>query len=450
MGRYFGTDGIRGTFGDALVNPDFAFRVGCALGRHLAQENTAAPPVAVIGRDTRVSGPALSEALVAGLNRHEVYVHDAGIVPTPAIAQVLRERHAALGIAVTASHNPAGDNGIKLFDARGCKLDAEVEALVERYIDETDPGEAPGGPARCFLLDGAAHYINYMRSLMHQGCLKDWKIVLDLANGATCETTPAVFRRWGAQLFTLGDNPDGENINLGVGSEYPERLGDEVRRCGAALGIAHDGDGDRLVVCDERGEVVDGDILLGLYGLYALRGSALRGNVLVATVQSNLGLDHALRAEGGRVDRVAVGDRNVARRMRELDTNLGGESSGHFIFSDFSPTGDGLLAAIKTIELMVKTGKPLSVLREEVPLFPQETLNLRVAEKKPLEETHRLSAAIDKVAADLGDAGRVLVRYSGTEPKLRMLVEGRDARTAAKMIKRLEKAARRDLGVIGR
>jgi len=449
MGRYFGTDGIRGRYGEMPMTDAFAFRTGAAIGRYLRAAKPKSMLNVVIGRDTRMSGPALSEALTRGLNAADIYVHDLGILPTPAVAQSVLEQRADLGIAVTASHNPAADNGIKLFNCKGHKLTDIEEGALEDLIDRESAPPSDLPPAKAFSWDGAAFYINYLSSLMDQGCMRRWRIVIDLANGATCETTPAVFRRWGADLIPMGDHPTGENINDGVGSEHPEALTERVRETGANLGIAHDGDGDRVVVCDEKGETVDGDILLGLFGIYALRSGSLKGKTLVATIQSNLGLDRAVEAEGGRVERVAVGDRNVARRMREIGSNFGGESSGHLIFSDFGTTGDGLLAATKLLELMCKTGKPLSELRKEVTLFPQKTLNLRVAEKRPLESLARLGAAVVDVEERLGADGRVLVRYSGTEPKLRILVEARKTADVNPALKAIEKAARAELEVIG-
>ena len=448
MGKYFGTDGIRGAFGGDLINPEFAYRLGSAMGRYLARLETGLPLNAVIGRDTRLSGPELVDALIQGLNRHQVCVRDIGVVPTPSIAQVLLEQHADLGIAVTASHNPASDNGIKLFDVNGHKFSDEEEALIESLVDDESPAPADRAIAKAYPLDGAAFYINYMRSLMDQNCMCGWKVVLDLANGATCQTTPAVFARWGAELVLVGDEPNGARINCGVGSEYPQLLGQAVLEHRANLGIAHDGDGDRLVVCDETGAVVDGDILLGLLAVYELRAGTLRNDTLVATIQSNLGLDHAVRDAGGKVERVDVGDRNVARRMREIDANVGGESSGHIIFSDFATTGDGLLAATKLIELMLQTGKLLSELRQEIRLFPQATLNLRVAQKKPLDGLATLSGVVAAVEKGFGEDGRVLVRYSGTEPKLRLLVEGKDEVQVQVALGRLEQAVRSDLNVL--
>ncbi|PXA02969.1 phosphoglucosamine mutase [Coraliomargarita sinensis] len=448
MVKYFGTDGIRGTCGDALINPDFAYRLGSALGHYIARDKLDLPLNVVIGRDTRLSGPELCDALIQGLNKHGVYVHDAGIVPTPAVARAVLQKSADLGIAVTASHNPATDNGIKLFNAEGCKYDESSEQQIEALVDGEPSGPDERPRPEAYPMDAAAEYINYIRSLMNQNCLGGWKIVLDLANGSTCETTPAAFRRWGAELHLIGDNPDGENINDGVGSEHPEQLGAKVREVGANIGIAHDGDGDRLVVCDEKGERLPGEVLLALFGIYALGSGALDGKTLVTTVHSNLGLDHAVRDAGGSVERVAVGDRNVARRMREIGSNIGGESSGHIILSDFATTGDGLLAAVKLIDLICKTGKPLSELRKQVTLFPQKTLNLKVMEKLPLDQLRHLSDATAAAVKQFGDDGRVLVRYSGTEPKLRLLVEGADGQVIAQQIQALECAARRDLEII--
>ncbi|MEM7790187.1 MAG: phosphoglucosamine mutase, partial [Verrucomicrobiota bacterium] len=390
----------------------------------------------------------LCDALTLGLNEFGMLVHDLGIVPTPAVAQAVLDNQADLGISITASHNPSSDNGIKLFDWSGSKLTVETEEKIEALIDEAPA--APDDPPlpRSYPQEAASFYINYLRSLMHHDCLQGWKIVVDLANGATCETTPAVFKHWGAELVVIGANPDGENINRDVGSEHPEKLVEAVRSHGAQIGIAHDGDGDRLVVCDEKGELLDGDVLLGLFGIYALRSGSLRTRTIVATIQSNLGLDYAIRQEGGEVERVDVGDRNVAHRMRDIGSNIGGESSGHIIFSDFATTGDGLLAAVKLIELLCKTRKSLSEIRKEVRLFPQESASLKVAVKEPLETLETLQKAVSEIEAAFGDEGRVLIRYSGTEPKIRLLVEGKEAKAVKVALDTLIKAVEKDLNVI--
>ena len=448
MAKYFGTDGIRGRFGDPIMCPEFSYRLGCALGKYLKKMRADKSHYVVIGRDTRSSGTSLCDALIAGLNHSEVYVHNADVVPTPAVARAVLEQQADLGIAVTASHNPSCDNGIKLFDHLAFKLDDAQEILIEMLLDEEPAvsGELP--VPKSYPLDASSFYVNFLRSLMDQHCLRDWRIVLDLANGATVATTPAVFRRWAAALHLIGDHPDGDNINKGVGSECPAQLARAVIEQKANIGIAHDGDGDRVIVCDETGVILHGDIILALFGRYAMQSGMLKSGVLVATVHSNLGLDRALQDVGARVERVDVGDRNVAMRMRELGANIGGESSGHIIFSDFATTGDGLLAAIKIIELMRHTGKSLSELRSEVELFPQRTRNLRVAEKIPLEELSSLQAAIQSVETSFGEDGRVLVRYSGTETKLRLLVEGKETALVDAALNSIEAAVREALDVI--
>jgi phosphoglucosamine mutase len=386
--------------------------------------------------------------LIAGLTRHEIRVYYADILPTPAIARFIIDRQADFGIIVTASHNPSCDNGIKLFDYRGYKLDNDEETLIESILDREE--SATGGlPSTNFSpINACASYVKYLRSFLSPNSLSDWHIALDLANGATFETTPAVFNNTGASLHIIGNHPNGENINDGFGSECPEQLSSTVLKNKATIGIAHDGDGDRLVVCDERGVIVDGDIILGLLGKYAMQAGLLSSATLVATIHSNLGLDHALRSVGVKVERVEVGDRNVAKRMRELGSNIGGESSGHIIFSDFATTGDGLLSAIKIIEIMILTGKALSELRQEVILFPQLNHNLRVKEKIPLDRLELLKSTIHRIESHFKDQGRVLVRYSGTEPKLRVLVEGQDKSLIYKAMEEIKLAAVADLEVI--
>ncbi|MGJ8639949.1 MAG: phosphoglucosamine mutase [Opitutaceae bacterium] len=448
MGKYFGTDGIRGKFGDAHMNPDFAYRVGVALGRFIKGLDAGESRAVVIGRDTRQSGKSLSDAITHGLNTQGLSVEDAGVVPTPAVALAIIKRGASMGIAITASHNPAQDNGIKLFNTNGHKLDTDTELEIERLIDQAE--ELDGEPQALDLvaIEGKEIYVDSVSSLMPEGSLNDWSIVLDTANGATFETSPAVFKHWGAQLHSIGNQPDGININAGVGSEYPKPLSQSVLDIGAKIGIAHDGDGDRLVVSDETGAIVDGDVLLGIYALDALETGKLKNDTLITTIQSNLGLDAAVRSAGGTVERVDIGDRNVAQRMRSLGSNVGGENSGHIIFSDHASTGDGLLAAVKLIQVMKRQGKPLSELAKSVQLFPQETLNLKVEEKLPLDELAGFSATIKDIETGFGEDGRVLVRYSGTEPKLRLLVEGKDQNAVKEALNALETAARVDLSVI--
>jgi len=445
--RYFGTDGIRGPYGGPQINEAFVARLGVAAGRWLAGRPGAGgggrPPV-LIGRDTRQSGAALERAVAAGLAAEGWTVRSLGVLPTPAVARKVRATGAALGIVVTASHNPAADNGIKFFGAEGRKLTEAQELEIEQLLPAAAPplGDAPAPEA---VAGAAEEYVAMALRLLPAGSLKGWRIALDTANGATCATGPTVFRALGAEVIGLGDAPDGRNINADVGSEHTAQLAKRVRETGARIGVAFDGDGDRCILCDERGVILDGDEILAILARHALARGQLAANTLVVTVHSNLGVDAAIAAAGGRVLRTEVGDRHVAERMAAEGATLGGESSGHLIFSEISPTGDGLVGALKVIEVMLATGQPLSVLRGALKKFPQAGLAMAVKEKKPLESLAGLTAAIRALEAELGGKGRVLVRYSGTEAKLRLLVEGPDEKTVRAGLARLEAAARSEL-----
>jgi len=449
--QYFGTDGVRGPYGGPVINADFAGRLGSAAGRWLkgARElkpGTAAPRV-LIGRDTRASGPALEAALAAGLVREGLAPVALGIIPTPAVARAVRIQGAALGVVITASHNPASDNGIKFFGPAGSKLTDEEEFQIEQQLAaRTSPGSDAGdsGPPKREVA-AVGDYIEAASCLLPAGCLKGWSIVLDTAHGATCGTSPAVLRALGATVVGIGDAPDGRNINAGVGSEHPERLCAAVRGSAAQLGVAHDGDGDRCILCDEHGEVLDGDEILTMLAVHALRRGTLAKNTLVVTVQSNLGVDAAVQSAGGKVLRTPVGDRYVSECLVAEGAMLGGESSGHIICAEVSPTGDGLVAALKVIEVMLATGKPLSELRQVLRKYPQSALALKVGEKRPLESLPTVQAALRAVESELGKRGRVLMRYSGTEPKIRLLVEGADAAQVKDGLERLAAAVRTDL-----
>jgi len=365
-------------------------------------------------------------------------------VPTPAVARAVRTSDAVLGVVITASHNPSSDNGIKFFAGTGIKLTDEDEVKIESLL----PVE-PRLPVKdVATLDGVAAYTKAALQLLPARSLAGWRIVLDTANGATTGTSPAVLRALGAEVIGIGDQPDGRNINSAVGSEHPGPLAERVRETGARLGIAHDGDGDRCILCDETGSVLDGDEVLTLLALHALARGTLVASTLVITVQSNLGVDAAVNAAGGRVVRTSVGDRYVIERMLADGATLGGESSGHIICADVSPTGDGLVAALKVIEVMLTSGRPLSELRKGLRKFPQATHNLKVREKRELSSCAALTAAVSALETELGAQGRVLVRFSGTEPKLRLLVEGPTDTMVADGIARLAKAAEVDLQVV--
>lgn len=438
--RFFGTDGIRGPVGGPLINPEFAARLGAAAAAWAGGSG-----LAVIGRDTRASGVAIEAAVAQGLAAVGMQVVSLGVLPTPAIARAVRDRMATLGVVITASHNPAADNGVKFFGPGGAKLDDAAESAIE---DRLPPGPVRVAEAR-WVQDNTAlsDYVDAMARVLPPGTLKGWRIALDLANGATVVSSPEVLRRLGAELDLLGASPDGSNINDGVGSEHPEALAARVRATGSRLGIAHDGDGDRCVVCDEAGAVLDGDEVLTILGLHALRTGRLVNRELVITVQSNLGVDEAIRAAGGTVFRTSVGDRYVLERMRASGASLGGESSGHVVCADLAMTGDGLATALRILAVMRDTGAPLSELRRQLRRFPQVTRNVVVRERRPLATCPRLATEIAALERELAGAGRVLVRYSGTEPKLRLLVEARDEVTARRGLDRLESAARTDLSL---
>jgi phosphoglucosamine mutase len=440
--EYFGTDGVRGPYGGPIINEDFAERLGAAVAAWLNGQGQV-----LIGRDTRASGVSLERAIARGLSRGGCIPLSLGMVPTPAVARATIKQNAALGVVITASHNPASDNGIKFFGPRGVKLTDEEEMQIERLLSKTT--SRPSSDETIASLAGAGvDYVTAGKSLLPVEALAGWRIVLDTANGATCKTSPTVLRALGAEVITLGCSPDGENINAGVGSEHPEKLAACVRENNARLGVAHDGDGDRCVLCDEQGDVLDGDEILAILACHALNRKTLVKDTLVITVQSNLGVDAAINLAGGRVCRTSVGDRYVIERMLEEGATLGGESSGHIICAEISPTGDGLVAALKVIEVMLATGKPLSELRRVMTKYPQLSLALQVREKKPLEMLPTLRSVIQALESELGAKGRVLVRYSGTESKLRLLVEGPTNEIVHDGISRLKSAVHTDLEVM--
>ena len=446
--KYFGTDGVRGPYGSAIMNESFAWRLGAAAAKFALGQGASAGDTVIIGRDTRASGESLERALSAGLASVGLKPVSTGVVPTPAVSLAVRLEQAVLGVVITASHNPAADNGIKFFGSSGIKLTDEAELSIEQLMPPAAPASGTFSAHASAFLDASSLYKKTVTSLLPMITLKGWKVVLDTANGAAYATSRDVLTQLGAELVLIANEPDGTNINAGVGSQHPEKMAAAVKAGGARLGIAHDGDADRCILCDERGEVLDGDEILTLLALHALNEDHLVKRTLVVTVQSNLGVDAAIQAAGGHVLRTQVGDRYVIEQMLEVGATLGGESSGHVICADVSPTGDGLVAALKVIEVMLATGKPLSVLRQGLKKFPQLSAALTVKEKKPFEILKTLPAEIKAIEAELGSKGRVLVRYSGTEPKLRLLVEGSTDAIVLACLNRLKAATRADLEVL--
>lgn len=446
--KYFGTDGVRGPYGSDIMNESFAWRLGAAAAKFALTQGASAGDSVIIGRDTRASGESLERALSAGLASVGLKPVSTGVVPTPAVSLAVRLEQAVLGVVITASHNPAADNGIKFFGSSGIKLTDEAELNIEQLMPPTAPAAGTFASHVSAFLDASSLYKKTVTSLLPMITLKGWKVVLDTANGAAYATSRDVLTQLGAELVLIANEPDGTNINAGVGSQHPEKMAAAVKAGGARLGIAHDGDADRCILCDERGEVLDGDEILTLLALHALNEDHLVKRTLVVTVQSNLGVDAAIQAAGGRVLRTQVGDRYVIETMLETGATLGGESSGHVICADVSPTGDGLVAALKVIEVMLATGKPLSELRRGLKKFPQLSAALTVKEKKPFDVLKALPAEIKAIEAELGTKGRLLVRYSGTEPKLRLLVEGPTDAIVLACLNRLKAATRADLEVL--
>lgn len=431
--RLFGTDGIRGVANRDPMTPENAFRLGRAAGYFFKTNSKAQNeqrPFFVIGRDTRHSGSMLESAIAAGLYSIGVDAFFAGILPTPAIALLARELQAHAGIVISASHNDAADNGLKLFRGDGYKLDNTQEAEIEKLmltstIDAIRPTGASIGIGHP-VPDALDRYVAATLASVPSLSLKGMRIAVDCANGASFSSTPRILKELGASLFLFHAAPDGMNINERCGSTH----GDELRRLTleshAHLGIAHDGDADRLLLCDELGNLVDGDEILAMTALEALREGKLAHQTLVTTVMSNFGLDECLKAAGGNVLRTAVGDRHVVEAMLQGGFNIGGEQSGHLIFHDHSTTGDGIVAALQVLHLMVKKQQPLSLLRKCLEKYPQAQRHLRVNTKPTLASLREAIPFIREVEEELQGKGRLLLRYSGTEPLLRLLIEGRD------------------------
>ncbi len=447
---YFGTDGVRGSAEGPIVNKAFFARLAAATVSWLRvsgkiSTDSGKPIRVLIGRDTRASGVALEKAVAAGIRSVGAEAISLGVLPTPAVPRAVLANGAELGVVITASHNPASDNGIKFFGPNGQKLSDAEELAIEQHIGaDVEMTASPSTDSDAAIAD----YISMAQRILPNGALRGWRIVLDTANGATSFTSPVVLGALGAELLALGSIPDGININADVGSEHPQLLAETVLSSGAKIGIAHDGDGDRCVLCDELGQVLDGDEIITILALQALKHDQLVNKTLVVTVQSNLGVDKAVSAQGGRVLRTSVGDRYVSERMAAEGATLGGESSGHIICADICSTGDGLVAALKVIEVMFETGLPLSQLRTCLQKSPQATAALLVGEKRKLTSCPTLVLAINSLENELGARGRVLVRYSGTEAKLRMLVEGPTNEIVDDGIVRLQVAARADLDVL--
>jgi phosphoglucosamine mutase len=439
MGRLFGTDGIRGVAGKFPLDKDTVKRFGFALGNLLEEGE----PVVVIARDTRESGEEIEQALSIGLASSGVKVASAGILPTPAVSYLVRRFGFSAGCAISASHNPYPDNGIKFFDREGNKFSEALEQALEQSLSSISTPEEARRVHFASPSDLSAGYLKY---LLDSGInLDGFKLAIDCANGATYDIAPRVFSALGASCSGYFVSPDGVNINEGCGSLLPQMLAERVKEEKLSLGIAFDGDGDRAIFVDSSGRVFDGDGILYLSALNMKKKGALARNTVAATVMSNLGLEHALLTSGIKMVRTGVGDRKVAEKMSELSLSLGGEQSGHIIYSRYGVTGDGIITALRVLEIMQEEKASLSELTRRFVRFPQVLINVPVKVKPPLSEIPELKRAIRKEERSLSGRGRVLVRYSGTELVARVMVEGEKEKEIEEIARRLSRVIEREL-----
>jgi phosphoglucosamine mutase len=442
--KYFGTDGIRGKANVSPMTAEVALRVGLAAGR-LFMSGDDRRHLVVIGKDTRLSGYMLEPALVAGFASVGMDVRTFGPLPTPGVAMMTRSMRADLGVMISASHNDYADNGIKLFGPDGYKLSDEIELKIEAMMDASlDAGLAPSNRlGRVKRHDEVpARYIEIAKSAFPKRLsLKGLRVAIDCANGAGYKVAPTTLYELGAEVFPVGVEPNGTNINADCGSTHPATLAEAVKRYRADIGIALDGDADRVIICDEKGQVVDGDQIMALVGLDFARRDRLTGGGIVATVMSNLGLERRLKAEGLTLERTKVGDRYVMERMREGGFNIGGEQSGHIILHDHATTGDGLMAALQVLAVLVETGKPMSELARQFDPVPQLLENVRFTAGKPLESAN-VKAAIAEAENALNGTGRLLVRPSGTEKLIRVMAEGDDEALVRRVVSDVSAAVR--------
>ncbi|HEL1636974.1 phosphoglucosamine mutase [Streptococcus suis] len=425
MGKYFGTDGVRGE-ANVELTPELAFKLGRFGGYVLSQHETDVPRV-FVARDTRISGQMLEAALIAGLLSVGIHVYKLGVLATPGVAHLVKTEKASAGVMISASHNPAQDNGIKFFAGDGFKLDDALEAEIEALLDaEEDTLPRPSAQGLGDVVEYPEGLRKYQQFLVSTGTdLDGMKVALDTANGAAATSARQIFVDLGADLTVMAEKPDGLNINEGVGSTHPEKLQELVKETGSQIGLAFDGDSDRLIAVDENGDLVDGDRIMYIVGKYLADRGLLAKNTIVTTVMSNLGFHKALDREGIEKAVTAVGDRYVVEEMRKEGYNVGGEQSGHVILMDYNTTGDGQLTAVQLTKIMKETGKKLSELAAEVTIYPQKLVNIRVENsmKDKAMEVPAIAAIIEKMEAEMAGNGRILVRPSGTEPLLRVMAE---------------------------
>jgi phosphoglucosamine mutase len=445
LGReFFGTDGIRGKVGENPITPELVLRLGWAAGKVLGANATARRKI-LIGKDTRVSGYLLESALESGLSAAGVDIRLLGPMPTPGIAYLTRTSRASAGIVISASHNPYFDNGIKFFSSAGTKLPDEIELQIEAAMREpmnNIDGSSLGKAKR--YADAAGRYVEFCKSTFTPGTgLEDLRIVVDCANGAAYQVAPMVFAELGAEVIAIGTDPDGFNINKDCGSTYPKTLQKAVVENKADLGIALDGDGDRVIMVDSNGQIVDGDQLLYIIARHRKNKQRLHGGV-VGTLMSNLGLEQACQRANIPFVRVAVGDRYVMSRLNQERWELGGESSGHIICLDKTTTGDGIIAALQVLTAMTESGQSLAELKSGMHRYPQVLVNVKTSQRIDIDSSRSVQAAINSIESELADKGRVLLRASGTEPVIRVMVEGEDEGQVTRLSRQLADAVKEE------
>ena len=447
----FGTDGIRGVANRHPMTPEMSLKLGKALTYLLKQGEITHKPKIVIGKDTRLSGYIFEQALSSGIAAMGADVLLVGPLPTPAIAFITQSMRADAGIVISASHNPYEDNGIKIFDSHGFKLPDEAELKIEELMENGGSerlAATPGEIGKAHRIEDApGRYVVFAKnSFPGDLTLEGIKVVLDCANGAAYKVSPIILEELGADVITIGVHPDGRNINTECGSLNPELLKLKVLETGADLGIALDGDADRVIFCDERGEIVDGDKIIAICADEMIKNGKLRGNTVVTTLMSNMALENFVLGRGLDFVRTEVGDRYVVEAMRKRGSNLGGEQSGHIIFLDHTTTGDGTLAGLQVLAIMKREGRKLSELSKIIDLYPQLLLNVKIRKKKELSKIKGLSALLDRNETRLSGKGRINIRYSGTEPISRVMVEGEDVSLIKEIADELADAIMRDIG----
>ena len=450
MGKYFGTDGVRGIANKELT-PELAFKLGRYGGYVLSQhEDSSRKPRVLVGRDTRISGEMLEQALIAGLLSVGIEVFQLGVISTPGVAYLTRLQKASAGVMISASHNPAEDNGIKFFGADGFKLvddqEAEIEALLDAEEDTLPRPSAEGLGSLDEFPEGLLKYSQFLVQSI-PGDLADMTVCLDAANGATATAVNRVFADLETDFYTMGTSPNGLNINDGVGSTHPEALAEMVVEKGADAGLAFDGDGDRIIAVDELGRIIDGDKIMYICAKYLAEKKRLKKDTIVTTVMSNLGFHKAVEDIGLKDVVTQVGDRYVVEEMRKNDYNFGGEQSGHMIFLDYNTTGDGMLSGIQLLNDMKQTGKKLSELADEVTIYPQKLVNIRVTDKNGAMEVPAIKAVVEQAEAEKNGEGRILVRPSGTEPLLRVMAEAPTQEKVDYYVDKIAEVVRAEIGV---